>query len=141
MREQPDYGPGLCILGMIDAALGRKEDAIREGRRAVELLPVTKDSMAGASIMEYLGIIYACTGEKDLALAQVAATIANPQQTKLRLSPPASFLGPVTRRPALRKTRRLASAEINFNNSSEEAVLGHRDDLRAETLVHVVISL
>ena len=34
---------------MIDAALGRKEDAIREGRRAVELLPVAKDSIAGAS--------------------------------------------------------------------------------------------
>ena len=42
VREQPDYAQALCVLGMIDAALGRKEDAIREGRRAVELLPLQK---------------------------------------------------------------------------------------------------
>ena len=34
VREQPDYAQALCVLGMIDAALGRKEEAIREGRRA-----------------------------------------------------------------------------------------------------------
>ena len=34
---QPDYGPAWCVLGVIDAALGRKEEALREGRRAVEL--------------------------------------------------------------------------------------------------------
>ena len=38
----------LCVLGLIDAALGRKEEALREGRRAVELLPVEKDSIKGA---------------------------------------------------------------------------------------------
>ena len=38
-----------CVLGLIDAALGRKEEALREGRRAVELLPVEKDaSMANS---------------------------------------------------------------------------------------------
>ena len=44
MQAQPDYGPALCVLGLIDAALGRKEEALREGRRAIELLPVEKDS-------------------------------------------------------------------------------------------------
>jgi serine/threonine protein kinase/Flp pilus assembly protein TadD len=90
VREQPDYGPNLCVLGMIDAALGRKEDAIREGRRAVELLPVAKDSLAGAGIMEYLAIIYAWTGEKTLAIDQVAATLQIPSSLnygKLRLHP------------------------------------------------------
>ena len=90
VREQPDYGPNLCVLGMIDAALGRKEDAIREGRRAVELLPVAKDSIAGAAIMEYLAIIYAWTGEKNLAIDQVAATLQIPSDLnygKLRLHP------------------------------------------------------
>ncbi|CAN5608717.1 hypothetical protein BH18VER1_BH18VER1_08270 [soil metagenome] len=47
VAEQPEYGPALCILGLIDAALGRKEDALREGRRAIELLPVEKDSIKG----------------------------------------------------------------------------------------------
>ncbi len=90
VREQPDYGPNLCVLGMIDAALGRKEDAIREGRRAVELLPLAKDSIAGAGIMEYLSIIYAWTGEKNLAIDQVAATLQIPSNLNygtLRLHP------------------------------------------------------
>ncbi len=43
IRESPDYGPPLCVLGVIDAMLGRKEQAIREGRRARELSPVSKD--------------------------------------------------------------------------------------------------
>src|SRR5207244_5584300 len=72
MREQPDYGPPLCVLGLIDAGLGRKEEAIREGRRASELLPVAKDALGGALIMQYLGVIYAWTGEKDLAIEQIA---------------------------------------------------------------------
>ena len=42
VQDQPSYGPALCVLGLIDAALGRKEEAIREGRRAVELLPIEK---------------------------------------------------------------------------------------------------
>ena len=45
VREQPDEGPPLCMLGLIDAGLGRKEEAIREGRRATELTPVTKDAI------------------------------------------------------------------------------------------------
>src|SRR5262249_34329281 len=35
VQSQPDYGPALCVLGLIDAALGQKEDALREGARAV----------------------------------------------------------------------------------------------------------
>ena len=42
IQAQPNYGPPLCVLGLIDAGLGRKEEALREGRRAVELLPVKK---------------------------------------------------------------------------------------------------
>lgn len=42
VAEQPDYGPALCILALIDAGVGRKGEALREGRRAMELLPVEK---------------------------------------------------------------------------------------------------
>ena len=90
VREQPEYGPPLCVLGMIDAGLGRKEEAMREGRRASELLPVTKDAVGGAHIMEYLGVIYAWTGEKDLAIKQIAATLKVPSLLsygELRLHP------------------------------------------------------
>jgi tetratricopeptide (TPR) repeat protein len=90
VREQPDYGPPLCMLGLIDAGLGRKEEAIREGRRASELLPVTKDATNGAHIMQFLGVIYAWTGEKDLAIKQIAATLQVPSLLsygELRLHP------------------------------------------------------
>jgi hypothetical protein len=40
-----------------DAGLGHEEDAIREGRRAVELLPLSKDSLNGANMIKYLGVM------------------------------------------------------------------------------------
>jgi len=83
VREEPDYAQALCVLGMIDAALGHKEDAIREGRRAVELLPVTKDMMAGGVVLTNLAIIYAWTGEKDLALEHLATAIRFPSSNFL----------------------------------------------------------
>jgi serine/threonine protein kinase/tetratricopeptide (TPR) repeat protein len=78
LREQPDYAQAFCVLGMSDAALGRNEDAVREGRRAVELLPVAKDMMAGGVVLANLAIIYAWVGEKDRALEQLAIAIRFP---------------------------------------------------------------
>jgi len=78
VSEQPSYGPALCVLGLIDAALGRKDEALREGRRAIELLPITKDSIDGAELMKYMGVIYAWCSEKDLAIKQIAATLKIP---------------------------------------------------------------
>jgi TolB-like protein/class 3 adenylate cyclase/Tfp pilus assembly protein PilF len=71
-RDQPDYPQAWSLLGRIDAALGRKEDAVREGRRACELLPLSKDAGAGAGLITSLAVIYAWTGNKDLALEQLA---------------------------------------------------------------------
>src|SRR5438477_2178720 len=78
VKEQPGYAPALCVLGLIDAALGRKDEAIREGRRAIELLPITKDSIDGAELVKYMAVIYAWCGEKDLAIEQIAATLKIP---------------------------------------------------------------
>jgi tetratricopeptide (TPR) repeat protein len=78
IKEQPDYGPAFCVLGLIDAALGRKEQAITEGRKAVELLPVTKDAVNGMNVEEYLAVTYAWTGEKDLAIEQLRTTLRHP---------------------------------------------------------------
>ena len=78
VQAQPDYGPAWCVLGVIDAALGRKEDALREGRRAVELLPVEKDSINGANMIHYLAMIAAWVGEKDLAFEQLAFSARTP---------------------------------------------------------------
>ena len=78
VQAQPNFGPALCALGLIDAGLGRKEEALREGRRAVELLPVEKDSMNGAVMVEYLAVIAAWVGDKDLACEQLAIVIHRP---------------------------------------------------------------
>jgi len=73
VKADGGYAPALCVLGIIDAGLGRNEEALREGRRATELLPVAKDALNGVHVMEALAIIYAWTGEKDLACQQLAA--------------------------------------------------------------------
>jgi len=73
VQAQPDFGPPLCVLGLIDAALGRTEDALREGRRAIELLPIEKDSVDGSQMLVYFAVIAAWAGEKDLAVQYLAA--------------------------------------------------------------------
>jgi serine/threonine protein kinase len=74
VQNQPDYAAGLCALGVLDAVLGNKEDAIREGERAVELTPVSKNAIEGATLVRYLAVIYAWTGEKDRAIQRLAET-------------------------------------------------------------------
>jgi TolB-like protein/class 3 adenylate cyclase/Tfp pilus assembly protein PilF len=78
VQAQPGYGPALCVLGLIDAALGRKEEALSEGRRAIELLPVEKDLTDGSQMLVYFAIIAAWVGEKDTALQYLAANVQSP---------------------------------------------------------------
>ena len=78
VQAQPDYGPALCILGLIDAALGRKEAALEEGRRAIALLPVEKDVINGSLMIQYFAITAAWAGEKDLALQQLETGLRAP---------------------------------------------------------------
>ena len=78
VQKQKDYGPALCVLGLIDAALGNKEAALQEGRRAMELQPVEKDSFTAQSLMAYFALIAAWAGEKDLALQQLATAAPTP---------------------------------------------------------------
>jgi len=73
VEKQPDFGGALSLLGMIDAGLGRKDKALREGRRACELLPISKDALDGVSLAANLAKICAWIGEKDLAIEQIAA--------------------------------------------------------------------
>jgi len=91
MRDQPDYAQGLCALGVIDAALGNKEDAVREGRRAVELIPVSKSATESPLLMQYLAVIYAWTGDNDRAIERLAEAAKLPGSClsygHLRLNP------------------------------------------------------
>jgi serine/threonine protein kinase/tetratricopeptide (TPR) repeat protein len=72
VRARPDNPGALCVLGLIDAALGRNEEALREGQRAVELLPVEKDAINGMRMIVGLARIAAWVDEKDLACKQLA---------------------------------------------------------------------
>jgi serine/threonine-protein kinase len=78
VQAQPDYGPTLCVLGMIDAALGRKDLALEEGRRAIALMPVGKDVINGSRVIQYFAITVAWTGDKDLAVQQLETGLRAP---------------------------------------------------------------
>jgi TolB-like protein/Tfp pilus assembly protein PilF len=78
VQAQREYGPALCVLALIEAGLGRKEDALRESRRAVELLPVESDSLNGFHMIEYSAVAAAWVGEKDLACEELTRVNALP---------------------------------------------------------------
>jgi tetratricopeptide (TPR) repeat protein len=78
VRGAPDDAGALCVLGLIDAALGRKEEALREGRRAVELLPVEKDAINGIRMIVGLAVIAGWIGDNNLACEQLADASRHP---------------------------------------------------------------
>jgi tetratricopeptide (TPR) repeat protein len=78
VQAQPDYGPALCVLGLIDAALGRKDLALDEGRRAIALTPMEKDVINGSRVLQYFAITAVWTGDKELALQQLEAGLRAP---------------------------------------------------------------
>jgi serine/threonine protein kinase/tetratricopeptide (TPR) repeat protein len=82
VEAQPDYAPPLCVLGVIDAALGRKQEALSECRRAVELLPVEKDAFNGPLMIQWFAISAAWVGEKNLACEQLATAIRYPSSLR-----------------------------------------------------------
>ncbi len=89
-QEQPNYAEALSALAAVDAGLNRKEEAIREGKHAVELLPLSQDAVDGAVLLENLAMIYAWTDEKELAIEQIGALLKVPSRLnygQLRLHP------------------------------------------------------
>lgn len=90
VQAQPEYAPALCVLGLIDAGLGRTEEALRAGRRAAELLPPGKDALNGPTIVEHLAVIAAWCGEKEFALEQLRIATTLPSYLsygRLKLHP------------------------------------------------------
>ncbi len=71
VKDAPASAERHAILGWLYAFMGRREDAIREGQRAVELKPESKDAVDGALMNAYLALIYARVGENDLAITLI----------------------------------------------------------------------
>ena len=91
IRARPDDASLLSGLGIIDAALGRKEEALREGRRAVEIVPVEDKSLEVPSLVANLAWICAWVGERDLAIENLEIAVgkipAGSTYGELRLNP------------------------------------------------------
>ena len=114
IQAQPNYGPALCVLGLIDAGLGRKEEALREGRHAVQLLPVERDYVDGIQIVKYLAMIAAWVGDNDLACEQLAAVVGRPSDLsygQLKLLP---FWDPLRSDPRFEKIVQEAKKPVAF---------------------------
>jgi hypothetical protein len=85
-----DDAGALCVLGLIDAALGRKEEALREARSVVELVPLEKDSIIGTRMLGYSAMIAAWAGDKDLACGRLTSVLqypTSPTYGELKLLP------------------------------------------------------
>ena len=78
VSEAPDSAYRHADLGWLYGFMGRKDDAIREGQRAVELKPESKDAVDGAIMNCYLALIYARVGEKELALPLIERLLKTP---------------------------------------------------------------
>jgi serine/threonine-protein kinase len=67
-QQQPEDATYHSLLGIAYAGLGRKQDAVREGKAGVDLQPISKDSLSGFDRMEALACIYAMVGEHEEAI-------------------------------------------------------------------------
>lgn len=78
VQAQPDHAPAVCMLGLISAALGFEDQALQQGHRAAELLPLQKDAFGGMEIVKYLSITAGWAGDKDLAFQQLMIATTHP---------------------------------------------------------------
>ena len=78
LRVTPQDGPLHVFVGLMLGYLGQKAAAIREGRRGVALLPITRDAVEGAYLQHYLGRIYILVGEPEKALDQLEPLLKIP---------------------------------------------------------------
>jgi len=82
LNQKVQASPGnallLSALGIVDALLSRKEEAIKEARHAAEMLPISKDAMDGPGVLANLAVVYAWTNESDLAFEQLVVLTKTP---------------------------------------------------------------
>jgi tetratricopeptide (TPR) repeat protein len=78
MRDNPDLSERHALLGLLYAYMQKKEDAIRESRRAVELEPESQNAFHGANAAGNLALVYALVGEPDQAIALIERLLSTP---------------------------------------------------------------
>ena len=65
VQKSPGAADLLSKLSVVDAVLGKKQDAITEAKRAAEMLPIARDAVLGPEIVKNLAVVYAWTGELE----------------------------------------------------------------------------
>ena len=85
IQEYPNDTRLRSAIGIAYAGLGHKEDAIREGKLAVEMLPVTKDAWRGRHRVEDLARIYVMIGKFDAAIEQLELLLSTPGDLSIHL--------------------------------------------------------
>jgi TolB-like protein/class 3 adenylate cyclase/predicted Zn-dependent protease len=78
VQENPLTAARHVLLGKVYAGLGRKDEAIREGKRAVELLPENKDALDGPKMSLGLARIYTMVGDANSALPLIEHCLSAP---------------------------------------------------------------
>lgn len=87
---QPEDAQAMVVLALVGVGLGNKEDALREARRAGDMLPVSKDAYDGSMMRMYLAMVAANVGEKDLAISELQELVKIPSSVNYgqpRLNP------------------------------------------------------
>jgi len=90
LRDDPDNGLLHGVLCLINAGLGKKEEALAEGQRATELRPITKDAVDGPVVLTRLAMAYAWLGDNDAAierLTYLAKIPSGPDYGQLKFDP------------------------------------------------------
>ena len=90
VQESPDDGPRHALLGLIYAGLGRCDEAKTEAKRAVDLLPETKDAFDGPILVMSRARIHMMCGDLDTAFALLEHSLQTPAGItihELRLDP------------------------------------------------------
>jgi len=78
VAKSPQDATRHAQLGLLYAFMGRKADALREGERAIQLKPISRDAIEGAAAEDFLALIYARTGQPDQAIARVERLLSTP---------------------------------------------------------------
>src|SRR5438874_144725 len=78
VADSPQDGTRRAQLGLLYAFLGRKEDALREGQRAMELKPITHDVIEGAVVEDFYTLTCARLGESDEAISRIQRLLTTP---------------------------------------------------------------
>jgi tetratricopeptide (TPR) repeat protein len=78
VHREPNDGKALSVLALIEAALQRKDEAMRAAQAAVQLLPVSTDAVAGATVTTNRALVYAEVGEADRAFEALKEAVVLP---------------------------------------------------------------